>query len=162
MTHRPISPLPRWVAIVFLAVCVGIIPQIVNLSSSLSEIAIANHWRTVWIGLDVAESLTFLLTAWLLYRRSALVVVTSSVAATLLWLDAWFDVLTSYGDENLASAANLAVFAEVPLGLFCFFVALRTIGLLTRRGRACAHDSERTDVPRKGGENAGDGHDESL
>lgn len=137
MAHRPISPLPRWVAVVFLAICLGIIPQIVNLSSSLAEVALANHWRTVWIGLDVAESLAFLLTAWFLFRRSALVAVTASVAATLLWLDAWFDVMTSFGDEKLATATNLAVFVEVPLGFFCFFVALRTIGLLRRRERAC-------------------------
>jgi hypothetical protein len=136
-THRPIAPLPRWVAVIFLAVCIGIIPQIVSLSSTLSEIALASHWRTVWIGLDIAEALVFLVTAWLLYRRSALVIVTASVAGTLLWLDAWFDVLTAFGPAEVDTATNLAIFAEVPLGAFCFFVALRTVGLLRKRGREC-------------------------
>jgi hypothetical protein len=132
--HRPISPLPRWVAVVFLAVCLGLIPQIVNLNSTLTQTAMANHWRAVWVGLDIAEALAFLLNAWLLYLRSALVVITASVAATLLWLDAWFDVLTSLHRQDLDAATNLAIFAEIPLGFFCFFVALRTLGLLRRRG----------------------------
>ena len=130
---RPISPLPRWVAIVFLAICLGLIPQVVGLSSSLTPIAIANHWRAVWVGLDITEALAFLLTSWFIYLKSSLVTITASVTGTLLWLDAWFDVLTSFGSRSLATATNLAVFAEIPLGLFCFFVALRTLGMLRRR-----------------------------
>jgi hypothetical protein len=107
------------------------------LSSALSQIAIASNWRTAWIGLDIAEALVFLATAWFLYRRSALVAVTASVAGTLLWLDAWFDVMTAFRDEDLVTATTLAVFAEVPLGAICFIVALRTMGLLRRRDPSC-------------------------
>jgi hypothetical protein len=149
-THRPISPLPRWSAIIFLAVCLGLIPQIVNLSSTLSETAIAAHWRTVWVGLDVVEALVFLATAWFLYRRSALVTVTASVAGTLLWLDAWFDVMTAFSDDDIATATNLAVFAEVPLGILCFIVALRTIGVLRRRDRTGETGSEEGSPPDAG------------
>jgi hypothetical protein len=87
--------LPAWVAVVFYLLCLGLIPQTVRLSSSLKEIALANHWRTVWVGLDIAEAVVFLLTAWFLFRQSILVAVTASMAAAMLWLDAWFDVLTS-------------------------------------------------------------------
>ena len=121
-------PLPRWVALVFLLVCLGLIPQIVNLSSSLEETALANNWRTVWVGLDIAEAVVFLLTAWFLLRRSLLVAVTASMAATMLWLDAWFDVLTSVKQADIDTATSLAVFVEVPLGLFCLYVALRSLG----------------------------------
>ena len=120
-------PLPSWVALVFLLICLGLIPQIVNLSSSLQETALANHWRTVWVGLDIAEALVFLLTAWFLFRRSALVAVTASIAAAMLWLDAWFDVLTSFKPADIDAATSLAVFVEVPLGLFCLYVALRSL-----------------------------------
>jgi DMSO reductase anchor subunit len=125
--------LPAWVAVVFYALCLGLIPQTVHLSSSLKEIALANHWRTVWVGLDIAEAVVFLLTAWFLFRRSILVVVTASMAAAMLWLDAWFDVLTSVRQTDIDTATYLAVFIEVPLGFFCLYVALRSLGVFARR-----------------------------
>ncbi len=135
--HRPISPLPRGLAVLFLAICLGLIPQVISLSSSLTQTAIANHWRAVWVGLDISEALVFLLTAWFIYFRSAFAAITASVAATLLWLDAWFDVLTSFRKGSLATATNLAVFVEIPLGFFCFFVAFRTLGLLRKPSSEC-------------------------
>ena len=126
---RAKHPLPRWVALIFFAVCLGLIPQIVGLSSSLNQVALANHWRAVWVGLDIAEAVVFLLTAWLLFRQSNLVSVTASMAATILWLDAWLDVLTSSGQANVDMATYLAVLVEVPLGFFCLYVALRSLGV---------------------------------
>ena len=119
--------LPRWVALVFFAICLGLIPQILNLSSSLNEVALANHWRTVWVGLDIAEAVVFFLTAWFLFRRSILVTVTASMAAAMLWMDAWFDALTSVRQTDIDTATYLAAFVEVPLGLFCLYVALRSL-----------------------------------
>lgn len=119
--------LPRWMALIFFAICLGLIPQILHLSSSLSVVKVANHWRMVWVGLDIAEAAVFLLTAWFLIRGSILVAVTASMAATMLWLDAWFDVLTSVRQADIDAATNLAVFAEVPIGLFCIYVALRPL-----------------------------------
>jgi DMSO reductase anchor subunit len=128
--------LPRWVGLIFFAVCLGLIPQIIYLSSSLNEVNLANHWRTVWVGLDIAEAVVFLLTAWFLFRGSILVTITASMAAVMLWLDAWFDVLTSFTRADIDAATNLAVFLEVPLGVFCLYVALRPLlALRLPRGR---------------------------
>jgi hypothetical protein len=131
-SRPPKTPLPRWLALIFLAGCIGIIPQIVGLTSALSEVALANHWRLTWVGLDVAEAIVFLLTAWFLYRRSPLISVTASIAFAMLWLDAWFDVMTAIDAEDIALARTLAVFAELPLGLFCLYVALRPLNVLRR------------------------------
>lgn len=131
--RAPLSPpLPGWVALVFYVLCLGLIPQTVHLSSSLKEIALAQHSRTVWVGLDIAEAVVFLLTAWFLFRRSILVAVTASMAAAMLWLDAWFDVLTSVRQTDIDTATYLAVFVEVPLGFFCLYVALRALGVFKR------------------------------
>jgi hypothetical protein len=129
---EPRHPLPHWLALIFLAVCIGLVPQILSLSSTLSEVQLANHWRTVWVGLDIAEAVVFLLTAWFLFRRSPLVSITASIAFAMLWLDAWFDVLTSRSAGEIAVARTLAVFAELPLGIFCLLVALRPLGVLRR------------------------------
>jgi hypothetical protein len=125
-------PLPRWVGLLFLAVCLGIIPQIVSLSSTLAHVQLANNWRTTWVGLDIAESLIFLLTAWFLFRQSRLVSITASIAFALLWLDAWFDVMTSISATDVAVSRTLAVFVELPLGVFCLLVALRPLHVVRR------------------------------
>jgi hypothetical protein len=69
----------------------------------------------------------FLLTAWFLFRGSILVTITASMAAAMLWLDAWFDVLTSFAGADIDAATNLAASLEVPLGVFCLCVALRPL-----------------------------------
>jgi hypothetical protein len=125
-------PLPRWAAVIFLAACLGIVPQIISLSSTLNEVQMANHWRTAWVGLDIAESVVFLLTAWFLFRGSRMVTVTASIAFAMLWMDAWFDVLTSTGVSEIATSRTLAVFIELPLGIFCLLVALRPLNVLHR------------------------------
>ena len=58
--------------------------------------------------------------------------VTASMAAAMLWLDAWFDVLTSVRQTDIDTATYLAVFVEVPLGFFCLYVALRALGVFKR------------------------------
>lgn len=133
--HYSASSMPRWVAFVFFAGCLGIIPQIITLNSTLAQTAMAHHWRMTWVGLDVAEALAFLVTAVLLFCRSALVVITASVAAAMLWLDAWFDVLTSPAGKKLVIAARLALSVELPLGLFCLLVAVKALGLLRQNQR---------------------------
>ena len=128
--ERPAHALPRWVALAFFVICLALVPQIVHLSGSLARVALANHWRAVWVGLDIGEAITFLLTAWLLFLGSPYVAMTASMAAAIVWVDAWFDVLTSFGRHQILNATNLAVFVEVPLGVFCLFVASREVRAL--------------------------------
>ncbi len=100
-------------------------PQIIHLTNTLPQRTIANHWRAAWVVLDIGEAITIALTGWFLVVRSAAVIVTGSMAAALLWMDAWFDVATSVGRGNVATAILLAVFVELPLSGLCLFVAVR-------------------------------------
>ena len=92
--------------------------------------ALPTHWRAAWVGLDTAEAIVFLLTAWFFFRGSVRVAITASMAAAIMWVDAWFNVLTSVARYKIATAANLAVFVEIPLGVFCLYVPLRTMRAL--------------------------------
>ena len=62
-------------------------------------------------------------TAFFILRRSPLTQTAAAVTGTMLVCDAWFDVLTSRGTVNVVAAAVLAVVAELPLALFCFWIA---------------------------------------
>lgn len=111
--------------------------------SSLPTVAAADHWRAAWVGLDCAEAVVLLLTGWLLYAGSRAAAVTAGMACALLWMDAWFDVLTSRG-EDLHVALLLAIVVEVPLGILCLFVAVRQVRREGWTGRPADKDPDET------------------
>jgi hypothetical protein len=85
---------------------------------------VANHWVLAWVGLDVAEIAMLLATAWAAWRQRAVLILFAIVLATLLLVDAWFDVTTARRGDFLQSLL-LAIFAEVPLSLLLFWTAWR-------------------------------------
>jgi hypothetical protein len=85
---------------------------------------VANHWEVAWVGLDVAEIGMLIATAWAAWRQRAVVILFSIVSATLLIVDAWFDVTTARRGD-LVQSALLAVFAEIPLAALLLWIAWR-------------------------------------
>ena len=90
---------------------------------------VANHWDLAWVGLDIAEITMLVGAAWAGWRRSNLTVVFATASATLLVVDAWFDVTTARRGDLFQSVV-LAVLVEVPSALVLLWVALRVL----RRG----------------------------
>ena len=64
------------------------------------------------------------------FRVDPRVQISATVSATLLVVDAWFDVTTSGRHSSLLLAVLLAVFAELPAAAFSLYVAQR----VRRRG----------------------------
>ena len=60
-----------------------------------------------------------------LWRRSGWVEPAASAAATLLLVDAWFDLTTASATAGLARPLGAAILVEVPLALACLAVARR-------------------------------------
>ena len=106
---------------VFWAAGLCLLPWIVGLALTLPDVYAAQHWRLAWTGLDAAESIGLLVTAWLLGRGDARTPFAAIATATLLFTDAWFDVVTA-GDDVVFSLLMAAV--EVPLALACLSVAV--------------------------------------
>ena len=48
----------------------------------------------------------------------------AAVATTLLVTDAWFDIVLSHSNGERLEAIGLAAVAELPLAIFCLWVAL--------------------------------------
>jgi hypothetical protein len=91
----------------------------------------ANHWDLAWVGLDVAQVLMVLLAAWAAWRRRALLIIFATSAATLLVLDAWFDVTTARGGDFEVSLVLALVF-EIPFAIGLLWVTRRTVKQLER------------------------------
>lgn len=90
---------------------------------------VANHWDLAWVGLDTTQIAMLVGAAWAGWRRSNLMVVFATASATLLVVDAWFDVTTARRGDLFQSVV-LAILVEVPSALVLLWVALRVL----RRG----------------------------
>lgn len=87
---------------------------------------VAHHWDMAWVGLDVGQIAMMLLAAWTAWRRRAMFIIYASVLATLLVMDAWFDVTTAH-QGDIGSSGLSAGFLEVPFAIILFWFAGRAI-----------------------------------
>lgn len=94
------------------------------LAAQVPPLAEPSNWNAAWIGLDALEAAGLLSTGLLLRRRDPRMCLTAAATAMLLFMDAWFDIMTAApADRPLAIA--MAVAAELPIGSVCAGLALR-------------------------------------
>ena len=111
------------VALLFALAAVLLVPWIVLLYLVLPSSHRAANWNLAWAGFDVALALllvTVALTAW---RRSDWLEEAAGATAVLLFVDVWFDLLTSATRAELAVAVAEAVVVELPVAAFCLMLA---------------------------------------
>ena len=104
---------------------------------------VAHHWDLTWVGMDVAEILLLLGSAWAAWRRRAVLIVFAVALATLLLLDGWFDVTTA-GHANFLESVLVSIFLEVPSALALLWIARRTARRLIMTN---FFDDERRQLP---------------
>jgi len=113
----------RWIAPLFVLGAIVLIPWTLMLAYSLPSRHTSQHWDLAWVGFDIALALSLAATGWGIAKRAVWVQSAAAVAATLLLCDAWFDnVLASGRDEHMEAALE-AIFVEIPLALFCVWLA---------------------------------------
>ena len=115
------------------AVVVGLLGWTAYLAESLPHHYDARNWNVMWVGFDIAMSAVLAYAAWAAWFRKRVMIVTAMVAGTLLLCDAWFDVMTSFGNKDAWLTLLTAFAAEIPLAVFLFWVAHRILS------RAVAH-----------------------
>jgi hypothetical protein len=121
----------RWVAPTFIFCSVVLIPWIVYLGFSLPTRQISRHYDLAWVGFDVFELIALAATGYLALRRSRYLALASASAATLLVVDAWFDVVTA-PRHQLLQAVVLAALIELPLAGVCAWLSFHTQHLADR------------------------------
>lgn len=122
----------RWVGPVFVVCSLVLIPWIVYLGITLPSRQLSHHYDIAWVGFDVMELLALGATGLFALRHSRYLALTSAAAATLLVVDAWFDVLTS-NRHQLPQAIVLAVLIELPLATVCGWLSYHTETLADQR-----------------------------
>lgn len=122
------------------ATCVALIPWTVFLAVTLPRHYVASHWRLTWVGFDIALAICLGLSAWRIHRLRANFPTTAVVTATLLLVDAWFDLTTASGRHDRLLSYAAALF-EVPLAVMLVIAARRV------RRRLSSSDGQVTGPP---------------
>ena len=137
---RPWHP-PRWVVPLFGLAALLLVPWVILLVAALPSAHRAAHWDIAWAGFDVGLALLLLTVAVVAWRRSPWLEGAATATATLLLVDAWFDILTASTGTELVVAVTEAAFVELPLAVLCLRLARDTerrflVPLLNRSGSA--------------------------
>ncbi|BCJ39170.1 hypothetical protein Athai_66730 [Actinocatenispora thailandica] len=114
----------RLVGAAFAVAAAAMVPWLAILSRTLPSSARAHNWSLAWVGFDVLLALGLAATGWLAWRRHRGVVVTATATATMLVIDAWFDVLTSAPGGDLDQALLLAGCCELPVAAGCLALGI--------------------------------------
>ncbi|MCW2963604.1 MAG: hypothetical protein JWO17_856 [Actinomycetia bacterium] len=146
MKLRP-TTLRQWVISIFGLIGLGLFPWTIWLSASLKSHHATRHWDLAWSGFDSALALAFLLTAFAAWRKSPWVGALAAATGTLLLTDAWFDIVLESHSDELRNAVYLAVFAELPLAVLCFWIAYRTERFLALLVQQALHLSPAAERP---------------
>ena len=116
----------RWVIPLFGLAGLVLVPWVVVLAVLLPPDHLAANWDVAWTGFDVALAVVLVSVALAAWRRSPWLEGAATAAATLLFVDAWFDVLTSSTTAELVVALIEALLVELPLAALCLLLARDT------------------------------------
>lgn len=128
------------------------VPWIAYLWVTLPQHANSRHYRVAWTGFDVVLVLGLARTGQLLWRGRTRVELPAVMTATLLVVDAWFDVTTSPTRRDELVALATAWLVELPLAALLAWIAVhaeqvRAARTEALRRRAAALAGRTTGVP---------------
>lgn len=142
-------------ALVSVLACVVLAGWIIVLSLTLHRSFHAHYWRLAWVGFDIVLLIAFAATGWAFWRGRQIVIGCLLVAGTLLFCDAWFDVILDLGTGDMWWSVGSALIVELPMAFLMLNAARRLIRLsaLVAMGESAAVDRPPTlwKIPLLGG-----------
>ena len=117
---------------VLVVCCLALVPWIGYLATTLPVHYESTQWRLAWVGFDIGLLTALAATAWYSWRGRRLMVPWALTAAVLLVCDAWFDVMLSWGTDDVWWSVAAALLIELPLALVLLLRVRRVLTLLTR------------------------------
>jgi PAP2 superfamily len=115
----------RRLAVFFGAAALLLVPWTIGLARALPCRYLSVHWGVAWAGFDTALAMSLALTGFAVLRRAAWLDRAATATATLLAVDAWFDVLTAGSATAVALASAEAFAIELPVAVLCLWVVRR-------------------------------------
>lgn len=124
--------LVRWTGPAFTLFSLILVPWTIYLGETLPARQISPHYGAAWAGFDVILLLALASSAYFALRRSRYLATAATATATLLVVDAWFDVMTTPAPQRWQSIV-LAVAVELPLAAVCVWLSVHTQHLEEKR-----------------------------
>jgi hypothetical protein len=115
-----------WAGPAFILFSIVLIPWTIYLGFDLPDWQESSHYNIAWVGFDVILLVVLGATGFFALRRSHFLAMGATAAATLLVVDAWFDVMTSPAGSQFLQSLASAVFIELPLAAVCGWLAYHT------------------------------------
>src|SRR2546430_1803391 len=128
-----VQTVPWWVGPAFALLSLGTVPWVIFLAITLPRHATFAHYRGVWVGFDTGLVVVLALTGYMAWRGRPNVALAAMAAATMLCVDAWFDVMTTPRGGGFAVSVLLAVLVELPLAAICLWIALHASQVIENR-----------------------------
>ncbi len=128
-----LRPIPRWVGAAFIFGGALMFPWIVYLALTLPVSYSAAHYSLAWVGFDIFVIALLLWTGLAAWRGNPRVATYAAMTATVLLVDAWFDITLSSDQGDLIQAVLLAILVEVPVAIGCLWVSLHASHVIGER-----------------------------
>jgi hypothetical protein len=122
----------RWAGPAFIGFSLALLPWTAYLGYTLPSRESSPHYDVAWAGFDILLLITLGSAGYFALRRSRYLSTAAMMTATLLVVDAWFDIMTSPASQ-LAQAIVLALLLELPLAAVCAWLSYHTQQLAERR-----------------------------
>lgn len=114
---------PAHLARAFFVAAAVTVPWTIFVAISLPRHYTAHHYWLGWFGFDVALIAALAITGRSLMRGDVVAHRYATIAATLLVVDAWFDVLNAATTTEQLVAVAMAALVELPLAYVCWRIA---------------------------------------
>lgn len=119
--RRAGSRIPVFLVPSLVVAAVAFVGIAVVLGRAAPSVQAASHLRLVWTGLDIFELIGLVAVGWCVWHRLPSVAPAGAFTGTLLFCDAWFNVMATTGSIRLAGLVMAG--AELPLAALSFAVA---------------------------------------
>lgn len=116
---------PSYLAHAFFGAAALMAPWTLYLAITLPRHYSAHHYWLGWAGFDVGLLAVLVTTGLSIRGESPAVTRYAAVAAAMLVIDAWFDVLNAATGAEVVVAAAMAVVIELPLAYVCWQLSVR-------------------------------------
>jgi hypothetical protein len=123
----------RRLAWLYTGAAVFLLPWIVYLAITLPRRNLDLHYRAAWVGFDCLLVFAIVRTAYMAFRVDQRVQFAAIATATLLIVDAWFDITTSGSRTQFLWALVLAALVEIPAAIFSIHLARQVNRRLVER-----------------------------
>ncbi len=137
----------KWDAalVVIVVCCVVLAGWIGFLAATLPHFYRTGSWRGAWVGFDIALLAAFVVTGWAAWRRRQVLVISLIVLSTLLFCDAWFDVVLDTRTADFWASVASALLVELPLAVLAAAMARRLLRLTA--GQMLRYEGQQSPPP---------------